>query len=86
MPSDKYWFDWYRCHLRIVARRGWPLQSEGGWCEEYRYRLAVVVHHLNYACLFNQGPEDLMALCVDCHNKMHPLPKAHQLQLPLPLP
>jgi hypothetical protein len=51
------------------------------------WRPAEVVHHTNYRCIGSERPEDLLALCVECHEGMHPLPKAandndRQLSLP----
>jgi 5-methylcytosine-specific restriction endonuclease McrA len=88
--SFSYWYN--RVYLRSPHWRKirWHhLCRAGHWCEECWYGPATVVHHLNYGRLFNEGPEDLLALCEDCHNRMHPIPKAandNQLQLPLPLP
>lgn len=43
-----------------------------GKCEMPRcYNDATQIHHLNYACLWHETSEDLMALCGDCHLRIH---------------
>jgi hypothetical protein len=85
MPSARYlaymrspaWWQTRREHLERV----------GGWCEICRRRAAIQVHHWTYDRLGNELPQDLCAVCVDCHHKIHisVMPAANDNQLPLPL-
>ena len=73
---------WKRTRISYLQRVGW-------WCEECYYRPARVVHHLSYDRLYHEQPEDLMALCVECHDLIHKLPKPandNEPQLPLAFP
>lgn len=87
---DGYWYNtvylrtshWKKVHMAGISRAG-------GRCENCWWRRATVVHHLNYLCLFDERPEDVVALCVYCHEQIHRIPQAandNERQLPLPLP
>lgn len=47
-------------------RRAHPI-CEVRWCSNR----ATQVHHLTYARLGRELPEDLMAVCTTCHKKIH---------------
>lgn len=56
---------------------GWFARSapvrwrSGGRCERCRRWRAREVHHLTYRRIFRELPEDLIHLCVGCHERMH---------------
>ena len=60
---------WVQVRADYMRRVGWM-------CERCFIRKATVVHHLDYSRLGYEQPEDLMALCVECHVYMHRIPKA----------
>jgi hypothetical protein len=47
---------------------------------------ATQCHHITYARLFHERPSDLMAVCSDCHRRIHHVLQivANENQLPLP--
>jgi len=54
------------------AKRAIIMKRADGWCEGCGKRRAAQVHHKTYRHLFKEQPEDLIALCVPCHQKKHP--------------
>lgn len=63
----------YHLYLRSQgwrARRGAAIRAAGGACEDCgrSFLVCLDVHHLHYANLGAEPPEDLMALCRDCHD------------------
>ena len=40
-------------------------------CKKCKSREDVVVHHLNYDCLYHEMFEDVMVLCKCCHSEEH---------------
>lgn len=77
--------DWYnRQYLRSLAWRQTRLNYLGrvGWkCERCHVRACRLVHHLSYARLYHEQPEDLIALCNECHEKLHGLTAANDNQV-----
>ncbi len=45
------------------------LQRAGRKCQECGYKKGLAVHHLTYARLGREDPEDLRVLCKPCHSK-----------------
>jgi hypothetical protein len=48
---------------------------------------AAEVHHNNYRRVYHERPEDLTAVCRDCHRRLHHIARtvANENQLALPL-
>jgi 5-methylcytosine-specific restriction endonuclease McrA len=73
--SSTDWWAWYSAYLRSAE---WKMKREGvllrsqGRCEKCDKRLPIQVHHLTYERVGNELPEDLAALCFDCHRPIHP--------------
>ena len=73
---------WRQTRITYLRRTGWK-------CEKCFVRGSRIVHHLSYDRLYHEQPEDLIALCDECHKKMHsgwnvPIPaNDNQLQLDL---
>jgi 5-methylcytosine-specific restriction endonuclease McrA len=73
--STSDWWAWYNAYLRSAE---WKMKREGvllrsqGRCEKCDKRLPIQVHHLTYERVGNELPEDLAALCFDCHRPIHP--------------
>ncbi len=69
---------------RALRRANWT-------CQICKIHPAVHVHHWEYSRLGNERPEDLCAVCLWCHNKLHAylVPEAandnQQTQYELPL-
>jgi hypothetical protein len=62
----------YICEARIRCKGAWATET----------------HHKNYACVGVERPEDLMAVCNNCHRALHQRPAKpandnRQLELPL---
>jgi|SRR5262245_2638056 len=85
MPSKRYLA--YMRSVTWATTRREHLLRVGGWCEICRQRAACQVHHWMYERLGHELPQDLCAVCVDCHHKIHcsvmPAANDNQLQLPL---
>jgi hypothetical protein len=57
-----------------AAKRAEVLDRADGLCEECGDELGpgeAEVHHLTYARVFREPPEDLLALCPGCHRRKH---------------
>jgi hypothetical protein len=59
---------WKRVRGEYLKRVGWK-------CERCYTRQARYLHHLTYVNLGHEEPNDLMALCYECHESMHRWPK-----------
>ena len=57
---------WKKRRLKILKRAK-------GMCEECKIRKATQVHHKTYKHLFNEYPNELIALCGTCHQQKHDL-------------
>lgn len=55
-----------------VEKRAGAIARAGGRCEVCRHARATQAHHLTYARLGDERPEDLQAVCVSCHARHHP--------------
>jgi hypothetical protein len=53
------------------AKRARVLQLAGGVCQDCGRARATDAHHLTYARLGAERPEDLRALCPRCHARAH---------------
>jgi 5-methylcytosine-specific restriction endonuclease McrA len=51
-------------------RRAQALRRTGRRCQECGAR-ATDVHHLTYAHLGDERPDELIAVCESCHNRLH---------------
>lgn len=49
-------------------RRHVAIEAAGGRCEACGAEVGLTVHHLTYANVGEEPPEDLMVLCKECHN------------------
>lgn len=59
-------------------KRDWILEchrkKKGERCDGCgKSKITLEVHHLNYENLGNEGGEDILILCRDCHQKEHDL-------------
>ena len=64
----------YRQYLRSdgwKSRRQVALDRAGGFCEDCGVRSNFEVHHKTYKRKGNERPEDLVAVCRDCHKERH---------------
>jgi hypothetical protein len=59
------------------------------WCEHCKKDKAMQVHHWTYANLGYEPSQDLYAVCVTCHHKLHcmvmPIPANDNVQYELDL-
>lgn len=53
--------------LRWKRKRKAIILRAGGLCEVCGVEAPLSVHHWHYRTLGNERPEDLVALCEDCH-------------------
>ena len=63
-------YDKYIVSLEWRSVRNDALRRAGDECQMCR-KTATEVHHNTYKNLGNEPPEDLIALCGDCHDKFH---------------
>lgn len=54
------------------AKRLQVLERENYLCQGCQYAKAVHVHHTTYNNLYDELLFQLVALCVDCHSRLHP--------------
>ena len=84
MPTKQY--------LAYIRSPQWKQKREehldrcDRWCEICHKARACQVHHVTYARLGWEQPQDLTAVCVNCHHKIHcsVLEPANDNQPPLP--
>jgi 5-methylcytosine-specific restriction endonuclease McrA len=57
------------------AKRARVLERAGGLCEGCREQPATQVHHLHYRRVFDELLFDLVAVCDECHAKLHRAPE-----------
>ena len=65
----------YRAYLKSGAwraKRRLALERCDNICESCALQRAVHVHHLTYARIFKENLEDLLAVCLDCHDSFYP--------------
>ena len=72
-------YGWLNTRWHYMERVDWKCEGNSGNCQ----RWARVVHHLSYDNLGDEPPGDLMALCFECHDRMHGWPKADNDNQPL---
>lgn len=64
----------YQAYLRSekwALIRSQALARSSGLCQICDYSRAAEVHHITYARLGHEHPDDLMAVCGDCHDLLH---------------
>jgi len=52
-------------------RRSEAIRAAGRRCQECGAAGPLDVHHLSYAHLGNERPDELLAVCEDCHGRLH---------------
>lgn len=68
------WWSDYQAYLNCNQwkdRASDALKRAGYVCERCKRRKAVHVHHLSYDRAGDEPPEDLQALCFECHDQAH---------------
>jgi len=53
------------------TKRQMVLKRDSYLCQSCKQKEAVDVHHLSYDNLYNEILEELISVCVECHNKIH---------------
>lgn len=74
--NEKYSRMLYEAYIRSKAwqsKRLDAMQRAGDLCEHCRLAMATQVHHKTYDRIGDEKPDDLMALCNDCHCGKHGL-------------
>jgi len=69
------WWERYNAYLLTPgwrSKRDRVLQRAHGLCEGCGAKRAVYAHHLTYERVFNEMLFDLVALCDECHQTIHP--------------
>jgi hypothetical protein len=72
--EKKEWEKWYQTYLQSTEwkeKREKVLLRAQGICEGCRENKATVVHHLNYKHVGDELLFELVALCEECHYKVH---------------
>jgi len=63
----------YICQAQVIGATGARTRCP---------RTATEVHHLTYDRVGRERPEDLMAVCADCHRALHNRPARRELPRP----
>lgn len=69
------WWNRYNDHLNSRAwkiKRDAVLERDSYWCQACQSRKAKDVHHLSYKRMGNEPLFDLVSVCRECHQKLHP--------------
>jgi len=69
VPINKAYSEYLRSPEWRKLRRA-VLERENHKCQRCKEK-ATHVHHLHYGHIFHEELDDLEALCVDCHRKVH---------------
>jgi 5-methylcytosine-specific restriction endonuclease McrA len=70
--------DWWAQYNRYLQSADWKTKRKAillrcaGRCERCGNYKPLTVHHIRYNRVPNEQPEDLAALCFDCHQVQHP--------------
>lgn len=73
--KNRLWWEQYTAYLKTDKwkhLRQQVLERENFMCQGCHYSKAVHVHHTTYDNLGDELLFQLVALCVQCHNKLHP--------------
>lgn len=70
-PSHTQQYSEYLHSLVWRNKRRAALKAAGWRCEKCRSSNDLEVHHLNYARLGDERPQDLRVLCAKCHDETH---------------
>lgn len=73
--QQQEWWDWYNRYLespRWKAKRALVMKRAGGMCEGCLIRPATQVHHTTYKHAGDELLFELVAICADCHRRIHP--------------
>lgn len=65
-------YDAYLCSPGWAAKRQKVIRRAGGLCEGSRERKAAHAHHTTYDHIFDEFLFELIALCKQCHTRIHP--------------
>lgn len=74
LRKNQEWWRWYTEYLESTAwrmKRQAVMTRADNWCEGCRARQAVQVHHLTYKHVGNEFLFELVAVCLDCHSRLH---------------
>ena len=87
-----------KIYRRYLNTEAWKLKSDKAraaadfrcqavWNGEKCLNHATQTHHINYLNVFDEQPEDLMAICRSCHQRKHHIMQqvANDNQMLLPL-
>lgn len=72
--KQREWWQWYDRYLSTPqwkARRALVMKRAQGLCEGCRSAQAQQVHHLTYDHVGNEFLFELVALCNECHDRIH---------------
>jgi len=66
-------YNWYINHSESwQSKRLWAVERAGGWCQMCGVMLTHFdVHHLTYEHMGYEYPSEIIAICRDCHKKIH---------------
>ena len=68
------WWTRYDAYLKTTAwrlKRQAVMTRANNWCEGCAARAAAEVHHLTYAHMGNEFLFELVAVCKECHTRIH---------------
>lgn len=71
LPDGKEKYQAYLCSQEWWQQRNAVMRRCSGQCEKCNRRSADHVHHLTYIRKYCERLDDLMAVCVACHDSIH---------------
>ena len=82
--EDSWWQNYNRLLLtpEWAAKRSLIFKRESSVCEGCGQKPAVEVHHKTYQHVGHEFLFELAAVCIDCHNRLHPKEIASLEELP----
>lgn len=69
---------WWKRYNEYIKSKAWKQKTvlvkerAGGMCEACGVNVAVHVHHMTYENVGNEILWELRAVCVSCHQRLHP--------------
>ena len=69
--------EWWRQYVQYLHSPEWAVRSRAcieaahGVCVKCRRRTAIQAHHASYDRVGKENPDDLEAVCLECHKSFH---------------
>ena len=71
LPDGPEKYSRYLCSREWSEKRTAGRRRARGFCERCKRHKMAAVHHLTYARIYDEQPDDLQAVCFKCHEFIH---------------